>query len=182
MEQIPCRFIAVGLQCKFSDSCVYSHDKSLLTTCPRYLFGAKCLDASCSLRHDSELAPICVHFIRSTCTKKKCRFKHEIPDDKYDSDCLICLNDIRLGKQYALLTCCDITVCMNCMTYKKTATDCNKKCPICKKNCDFVVPSNIHLKGQTKLDFINDYKQKLKETPCKFEQLCKWKTTCYFKH
>lgn len=169
---IPCRFIAVGKECRFKEQCVYSHDLSQMKTCQRYLFGRTC-DDTCEKEHSSENAPICFHFMRGQCKKTNCRFRHDNIEEKNDHDCLVCLTNISYGKRFALLPCCDICVCTDCMMSNK------RKCPICKKQHTYIIQSNVFLKGEDKKVYMENYHNNKKKIKCRFGDDCKYNDCIY---
>ena len=173
---IPCRFIAVGKECQFKDQCVYSHDVSIMKTCQIYLAGLPCKADDCKKEHSSDNAPVCFHFMNGNCKKTKCRFKHieqRVQDSQDLHDCLVCYTDIRYGKKFALLQCCDICVCTDCMLSN------GRRCPICKMKYTFIVHSNVLLKGDEKKAFIDSYLANKKRINCQFGDTCKYNKCIY---
>lgn len=136
---------------------------------------------------------------------EKCKYLHQKQDPKkkkveeeeeYDGDeeCCICMEKVLAkGDQFGILEVCDHTFCLGCIrgwrsTYdKKTTKHHYRTCPICRRNSYLVIPSFKVIKsGPQKEDLIEDYKEALKEIPCKHfnfgKGLCPFRNSCNYAH
>lgn len=174
-RNILCRFIATGQECKFGENCLYLHDENLIKVCPLYLSNRLCVNPICKYEHDTKNSPTCIHYIKGRCIRNNCKFKHPFATDNSDNDCLVCLNNIEYGKRYALLPCCNICICVDCVLKNK------RKCPVCKEQTKYVVESFKLLKGREKMLFIDKFLKKTQNIYCKYGNRCKYKN-CIYKH
>jgi len=97
------------------------------------------------------------------------------------------------GKQFGVLEGCDHTFCLKCIrgwraTYDKRSSKHHfRTCPICRRNSYMVIPSYYMVNsGPDKDALIKEYKDALRELPCKYFEkgkgLCPFKNSCNYSH
>jgi E3 ubiquitin-protein ligase makorin len=147
-----CHFFLLG-QCRYGSQCRFSHalpvggmvEAQKQTPCPYFLRGSCRFGDACVLRHDAA-------------------------DLASDMTCGICLDDMR-GKKFGLLSGCDHAFCLDCLrTWRATKSESDmetRTCPTCRKQSDFVVPSQKFCTGAEKEEVIEGYKAHLATVPCR---------------
>ncbi len=147
---------------------------------------------------------VCEYYKRGNCRYgDSCRYYHPTEMRKdysgnplygLDEECCICLEKVlQHGRQFGVLDGCDHTFCLKCIrnwrsTYDKRTTKYHyRTCPICRRNSYLVVPSDHLVKsGPEKNDLIEEYKEVLKEIPCRLfnkgKGECPFRNSCNYAH
>jgi E3 ubiquitin-protein ligase makorin len=111
-----------------------------------------------------------------------------------DEECCICLEKVLdNGRQFGVLENCDHTFCLKCIrgwrsTYdKRTTKNHFRTCPICRRNSYLVIPSSYLVKsGPEKTSLVEEYKEVLKEIPCRLfnkgKGECPFMNSCNYSH
>lgn len=172
-----CRFFAVHGNCRYGDSCAFSHDV-----------------------HQGDVQTIvCPFFLKGNCRYgDACRLSHCVPDPHLQRNqeeittCGICLEQ---PKKFGLLSGCNHVFCFSCLMEWRTSCQNNRDssnqqvraCPECRNHSDYVIPSPTFAKsGEGKEEIIASYKTRLSKIPCKHFSgelgSCPFGRDCFYLH
>ncbi|KAG6890308.1 hypothetical protein C0995_009514 [Termitomyces sp. Mi166 len=145
----------------------------------------------------------CKYYVQGYCKRgDKCWFIHEksVPggkaEDADDDCCSICFETPSL---YGLLSGCNHAFCIDCIrkwrdpSGKGPDTSNIKKCPLCRANCCYIIPSSRFVKdGPEKERIIQNYKDSMARVPCEHflatkvknpkKPLCPYGADCFYQH
>ncbi|KAI8899440.1 hypothetical protein BC833DRAFT_507282, partial [Globomyces pollinis-pini] len=160
-----------------------STSKNKYRNCKFYAIGKCWNGAQCRFTHSDNTPSSTLQF------GTNCKYSHQnsLEDEK---DCTICLEPVK--SSFGLLVNCDHVFCMDCITtWRKNdgssmSTEAVRSCPTCRLESIYVIPSDIHLTGQAKTDYVENYIQSKADIHCKrFNYgggFCPFRHTCFFKH
>jgi len=153
---------------------------------------------------DPDRFTVCEFYKQGNCKfGDRCQYMHpeelaidEDGNDIYqlDDECCICLEKVlENGRQFGVLENCDHTFCLKCIrnwrsTYdKKTTKHHFRTCPICRRNSYLVIPSSyLVMSGPSKQALVDEYKEVLKEIPCRLfnkgKGECPFMNSCNYTH
>ena len=144
-----------------------------------------------------------MYFASGTCRNgQKCTYAHTIEEDgqvfsydkRDDHECQVCMEMVlATGQQFGILDGCTHCFCLKCIrswraTYDKRSTKHHfRTCPICRQTSYLVIPSFYHYNdGPDKQQLIEEYKQTIKEIPCKHfnkgKGECPFRNSCLYAH
>ncbi|KAG6831105.1 hypothetical protein H0H92_012782 [Tricholoma furcatifolium] len=185
--------------------------------CKYYTTERGCFNAkSCKFLHTTELvsdpsgsrpphltpydqSKRCIYFAQGYCKRgDKCWFIHEtsttdVPSDDDDDPCSVCFEKPSL---YGLLMPLTLIKCIrkwrNPAGKDGDVTNI-KKCPYCRSECRFIIPSSRFCKeGPEKERIIQNYKDSMKRVPCKHfvatkakdprAPMCPFGKDCFYQH
>lgn len=134
----------------------------------------------------------------SRCYYLNCIFKHETleeRDERRDKEekedcetkCVICFTDVlQTKRRFGLLSHCNHTFCLNCIkTYRSDNNIDIKnrlKCPHCRVNSTWLLPSNFYLIGHKKKEAFNEFHDNRKKIKCRHGEQCNRIYSCPFEH
>lgn len=104
--------------------------------------------------------------------------------------CNICFDSV-LPKRFGLLMGCDCAFCLPCIRNWRSnreeefARDAVRRCPLCRRDSFFIVPSNRYLSaGTQKSRIVAEYLTQMKRRPCRFFQQgdCQFGNGCFYAH
>jgi len=109
------------------------------------------------------------------------------------AECGICLDVVsQKGRKFGLMTSCDHSFCLTCIlewrNKSKDVTNASamvKSCPTCRQESLFIIPCAVFCVGEQKKAIIAQYKEKLKQKPCKYftkNGSCPFGPDCFFAH
>ena len=109
-----------------------------------------------------------------------------------DLECGICLEKIlqKADSRFGILN-CEHVFCLACIRSWRSgltmAEQITRSCPICRIVTHFVTPAAYWVpNSEAKPKLIEDYKQRLKNIPCKYfgtgELTCPFGTSCFYAH
>ncbi|KAL3803157.1 hypothetical protein HJC23_003432 [Cyclotella cryptica] len=189
-----CQFYVRNGTCRNGDGCRWSHDlrgmtkqEALLTIpCPFYRKGTCRFGDSCELKHAELNSPLA-----SAADWPSMESKVE-SNQSEEECCGICLeNTSALRRQFGILSCCNHVFCHKCiMEWRTEGSDevsSRRVCPTCRKESDFVVPSNVHpATEEEKGAILRHYKERLSVIPCRnFDGdlgSCPFGSDCFYAH
>lgn len=194
-----------GEYCKFSHADVITEMDQVL--CSYHIQGRCRYGENCHLLHGNVCAHCnkpCLHpynTVQAEAHIKLCQEKSTLlstlPSDLLESsnkaECGICLDIVtEKGRKFGLMTGCDHSFCLNCIlewrNKSKDATNASmmvKSCPTCRQESLYIIPSSVFCIGEHKQYIITQYKNSLRNTPCKhFARTgnCPFGADCFFAH
>jgi len=205
----PCVFHLRGA-CNKGNSCQFSHNSAALedlVLCRYHITGACRYGEYCQLAHGLP----CPH-CHSNCLhphnkrfanqhlkicEQKSKLVKSLPQEVQDMSgtvvCGICLEGIQnKGNRFGLMTGCDHAFCIGCIRgWRNKSNDASnpsalvKACPLCRNDSLFIIPSLFYCKGEMKRHMVDQYKNNLKQVPCKYynkAESCPFGADCFYAH
>lgn len=174
-----CIFDARGY-CRNGPKCRYRH-------CPR---GAVTLDANdAGVRKARKM---------NSAAKRRARRRVKSAEEAGKPECSICFEvPAETRNRYALLTCCDHAFCCDCLKSwrKQTSSgmasteNMHRRCPLCRKTSDMIVPSFEFCTGAEKERLFSHYRAECAKKKCHHfksdkskDGYCPFGWRCFFRH
>lgn len=179
-DQVLCQYHILG-KCRYGDNCHLLHGVTC-TFCNK----------PCLHPYNNELSEAHIRICQEE-TSLLSKFPADIIAASKTTECGICLDTVvEKGRKFGLMTSCDHSFCLQCIlewrNKSKDATNAStmvKSCPTCRQESLYIIPSAVFCIGDHKTHIIKQYKDSLRNTPCKhFTRTgnCPFGADCFFAH
>jgi len=150
---------------------------------------------------------VCRFFVQNKCLRGDlCPYSHNLPSESADdacdggasaaASCSICLQSVLAeGKRFGLLPRCCHVFCLDCiMSWRARCASSSitrenaRKCPVCRVESYFVIPSPRFYTGEEKIYRVKEYLNFLSTRPCRYycesanTEICPFGPLCFFHH